>query len=99
MPTPIGKQPCFLCKGEGRIWPLENKMGIPKDCPTCKGAKYIEDYFVRCPHYNRTNKIYDNDNGRGFPKDCKLCNKLGYIDFVAIPCIYCDHNRRAWLLK
>ena len=84
MSAPVGKQPCFLCEGDGNIYPFENKRGIPQKCPTCNGAKFIEDYYARCPHCNGTNKIYDADDGRGIAKPCKLCDKKGYIDFVCL---------------
>ena len=96
MSVPFGKQPCFLCKGEGQLWPFENKGGISKNCYACKGSKFIEDFYIKCPHCNGTNKIYDNDDGIGFPEDCKLCNKLGYIDFAPIPCTHCGQYGRIW---
>jgi DnaJ-class molecular chaperone len=96
MSAPEGKQPCFICQGEGKIWPFEGKRGIPDNCKVCNGSKYIEDYYVKCPHCNGTNKIYDNDDGRGFPKDCNLCNKKGYIDFVVTECTRCNHLGKIW---
>ena len=96
MSAPVGKKNCFVCQGEGKIWPFEGKRGIPKECKVCKGSKYIDDYLIICPHCNGTNKIYDADDGKGFPKDCKLCNKNGYIDFLVTPCSDCDHTGRKW---
>ena len=31
MSAPVGKQPCFLCEGDGNIYPFENKRGIPEN--------------------------------------------------------------------
>ena len=57
-PLPGGKQNCFLCEDEGKVYSLHNKKGYSKECPTCKGSKVIEDYYVKCPHCDGTNKIY-----------------------------------------
>ena len=91
-----GKQPCFLCEGEGRVWNSEKKIGSGKECPACHGAKYIEDYYVRCPHCKGIGKTYKDEVKKHFPQDCKLCNTLGYIDFVAIPCTYCETIGKIW---
>ena len=91
-----GKQPCFLCEGEGRVWNSEKKIGSGKECPACHGAKYIEDYYARCPHCKGIGKTYKDEVKKHFPQDCKLCNTLGYIDFVAIPCTYCETIGKIW---
>ena len=74
MSIPAGKQQCFLCQGDGKVYPFANKGGIGKECPACKGSRVIEDYYVKCPHCDGTAKVYDNNN-KVFPKDCKLCEK------------------------
>ena len=91
-----GEKSNDLIANSKEIWPFANKRGIPDKCKVCNGSKYIEDYFVRCPHCNGTNKIYNADDGRGIPNDCKLCNKKGYVDFMTTPCNECDHTGRKW---
>ena len=96
MSAPFGKQNCFMYQGEGKIWPFQNKSGIPKKCSACKDNKYIDSYLQRCPHCQGTNKIYENEQRIGIPKDCKFCKKNGYIDFMVTPWIECEQTGKIW---
>ena len=45
----MSKQPCFVCEGDGQVYPFAGKKGIGKECPACKGFKLIDGWLSRCP--------------------------------------------------
>ena len=42
------QQKCFLCEGDGQVYPFAGKKEIDSECPACKGFKYISIYYKRC---------------------------------------------------
>lgn len=32
------QQKCFLCEGDGQVYPFAGKKGIDSECPACKGT-------------------------------------------------------------
>lgn len=80
------KQKCFLCEGDGQIYPYENKGGIGEECPACKGFKEIDAFLIRCPKCGGNGKQYDTYDKKGISDDCCLCNAKGYVDGVCIKC-------------
>ena len=76
----MSKQPCFVCEGDGQVYPFAGKKGIGKECPACKGFKLIDGWLSRCPKCGGDGKNYPFPDKKGIPKDCILCGANGYIN-------------------